>query len=51
MAARATGENFYVLYENDPSPFWKPGRYRCPGSSGRGLVTGSIAKRKTSFSP
>ena len=25
QAARAAGENFYVLYENDPSPFWKPG--------------------------
>ena len=25
QAARAAGENFYVLYENDLSPFWKPG--------------------------
>jgi hypothetical protein len=25
QAARVAGENFYVLYESDPSPFWKPG--------------------------
>src|SRR5271168_5450085 len=22
QAARVAGENFYVLFENDPSPFW-----------------------------
>ena len=30
QAARAAGENFYVLYENDPSPFWKPGSIPMP---------------------
>ena len=29
-AARAAGENFYVLYENDPNPFWKPGLIPMP---------------------
>jgi hypothetical protein len=24
-AARVAGENFFVLHENDPTPFWKPG--------------------------
>lgn len=24
-AARAVGQNFFVLYENDPTPFWNPG--------------------------
>jgi hypothetical protein len=30
QAARAAGENFYVLYENDPRPFWKPGSIPMP---------------------
>jgi hypothetical protein len=29
-AARAVGENLFVLYENDPSPFWKPGTIPVP---------------------
>jgi hypothetical protein len=45
-AARAAEENFYVLYENDPS------RYRCPGSCGtRSGGRGSIGRTRTSFSP
>jgi len=30
QAARAAGENFYVLYENDPRPFWEPGSIPMP---------------------
>jgi hypothetical protein len=29
-AARAVGENLFVLYEHDPSPFWKPGAIPVP---------------------
>jgi hypothetical protein len=30
QAARAVGENLFVLYENDPSPFWEPGSIPMP---------------------
>jgi hypothetical protein len=51
-AARAAGENFYVLYENDPSPFWKP-RFDtdAPGPAGRGLVDADPSRGRGPLSP
>jgi hypothetical protein len=52
QAARVAGENFYVLYENDPSPFWKPGSIlMSPGPSGRGLVDADPSGGRGPLSP
>jgi len=52
QAARAAGENFYVLYENDPSPFWKA-RFDtdAPGPCGRGLVDADPSEDEDLFLP
>jgi hypothetical protein len=45
-AARAAGENFYVLYESDPSPFWKPGSILMSR-----VLRDAVWWTRTSFSP